>query len=76
MLSSKSQTKRIKKKGDLMSNSRKEKSFIVRVKAGDLLNLLNEAKKDQNLGRCINLFADYDPETEIVIQLTDKTGEK
>jgi len=59
-----------------MSNSRKEKSFIVRVKAGDLLNLLNEAKKDKNLGRCINIFSDYDPEAEIVIQLTDKTGEK
>ena len=58
-----------------MPDFKKEKSLIVRVKAGDLLNLLNEAKKDQNLGRCINLFADYGPETEIVIQLTDKTGE-
>jgi len=59
-----------------MFDSKKDKRFIVRVKASDLLNMLNEAKKDQNLSRCINLFADYDPETEIVIQLTDKIGEK
>ena len=59
-----------------MPDFKKKKSFIVRVKADDLLNLLNEAKKDENLGRCINIFSDYDPESEIVIQLTDKTGEK
>ncbi len=59
-----------------MPNSKKDSSFTVRVKAGDILNLLNEAKKDKNLGRCIQIFADYDPDQEIVIQIADKTGEE
>ncbi|MBN1553046.1 hypothetical protein JW979_16340 [bacterium] len=60
-----------------MTKSKEMKRFTIRIKTGDILNLLNESKTDENRIRCLNIFfADYDPEAEIVIQLTGKTGEK
>ena len=60
-----------------MSNSRKEKSFIVRVKAGDLLDLIGNSKEEEkHKVRFAHLFSDYDPGDYVVIQITDKTGEK
>lgn len=60
-----------------MPDSKKEKSFIVRVKAGDLLDLLGKSKEENKIKvRLAQLYSDYDPGEYIVIQITDKTGKE
>jgi len=60
-----------------MSKSKQTKSFTIRVKTGDLLDLLQKSKEEEKKKvRLAQLFSDYDPDEEIVIQLADKTEEK
>ncbi len=60
-----------------MTKSKEMKDFTIRVKAGDLLDLLQKSKEEEkHKVRLAQLFSDYDPDEEIVIQLTDKTDEK
>ncbi len=57
-------------------DEKSKKTGIIRLKAGDLLNLLKNSNEDDDVIRLVQIFSDYDPEAEIVVQLTDKTGEK
>jgi len=60
-----------------MTKSKEMKDFTIRVKAGDLLDLLQKSKEEEkHKVRLAQLLSDYDPDEEIVIQLTDKTDEK
>ena len=57
-----------------MTKSKETKSFTIRIKAGDLLDLLGKSKEDEKFKvRLAHLYSDYDPDDELTIELTDKT---
>jgi len=60
-----------------MSKSKEMKSFSIRVKAMDLLDLLQKSKEEEKIKvRLAQLFSDYDPDDNVIIEISDKTDQE
>ena len=56
-------------------DDRSKKTELIRVKAGDILNLLKNSDENEDVIRMIHIFSDYDPD-DVLIQISDKTDQE